>query len=196
MIEEWKWIKNYEGIYMVSSLGRVKSFREHKDGYILSNKNQTGDYLRVNLYDKNRRLTTKGIHVLVASAFIGDIPAGHQVHHIDGNKQNNAVSNLSIVHPRDHRAETLKTRPQILSGMVTYNKHVRPKEIQQYTIDGILVASYPNAKEAGLATGVCARNILQVARGTPFNTNGNTRKQAGGYVWKFKKEREVMMCDI
>lgn len=195
MSEEWRWIKGYEGRYMVSNHGKIKSFLKHCEGYICSVKNQTGDYLRFNLYDSNGILKTKGVHVLVASTFIGEIPFGYEVHHIDGDKQNNSVSNLEIVSPKAHWIETKRMHPQIVSGMVTYNKCVRPKKIQQYTIDGVLVATYQNAKEAGLATGICHRNILQVASGTPYNAKGSTRKQAGGYVWSFKKEARDL-CEI
>lgn len=181
---------------MVSSRGEIKSFLKDSDGYIRSMKNKNGDYLRLNLYDQNGNRKTKSIHVLVASAFIGEITLGWQVHHIDGNKQNNAVSNLEIVCPKDHRVETKRMHPQIVTGMVNYNRYVRTREVQQYTMDGVFIASYPNAKEAGLATGICGRNILQVASGTPYDTKGNTRKQAGGYVWKFTEKSEVMACGV
>lgn len=190
MSEEWKWIDGYEGIYMVSDLGRLKSFRKNQEGYILSNRNQKGDYLKVNLYDRERNRETKGIHVLVASAFIGQIPSGWHVHHMDGNKQNNAVTNLKIVHPKKHRLETKRAHPQIVDGMVNYNRYVRTRSVRQYTMDGDLLASYPNAMEASRATGVCKRNILQVASGTPYNAKGKTRKQAGGYVWRFAEKRD------
>jgi len=196
MSEEWKWISGYEGLYMISSLGRIKSFRKHTDGYVLSIKNRKGDYLRINLYDSNKIRITKGVHVLVARAFIEEPPPGWQVHHIDGNKQNNAVSNLEIVCPKDHRVETKRMHPQIVTGMVNYNRYVRTREVQQYTVDGAFIASYPNAKEAGFATGVCSRNILQVASSTPYNAKGSTRKQAGGYVWKFSEKSEAKRCEI
>lgn len=181
---------------MISDGGRVKSFRKYENGYILSTINKSGDYLKVNLYDRNRSRVTKGIHVLVAAAFLGEIPEGWQVHHIDGNKQNNVVSNLEIIHPKEHRKETVSAHPQVDGGMRNYNRFVRPKTILQYAMDGSLVASYPNAKEAGLATGICSRNILAVASGTPFNAKGGKRKQAGGYIWKYEKESEVMPCEF
>ena len=37
------------------------------------------------------------VHTLVVSVFIGNIPKGKCVNHIDGNKRNNNVSNLEIV---------------------------------------------------------------------------------------------------
>jgi len=42
-------------------------------------------------------------------------------------------------------------------------------------------------------TGVCGRNILQVANETEYR-HGMKRSQAGGYVWKFKEEGEVVKC--
>lgn len=27
MVEEWKWVKGFEGVYQVSNLGRLKSFK-------------------------------------------------------------------------------------------------------------------------------------------------------------------------
>ena len=193
--EVWKWIKGYEGLYKISNRGRVKSFRKYKDGYILSNQDRNGWYLTINLFDACGRRKTTRIHVLVAEAFIGKIPIGYHVHHKDGNKQNNIVENLCISHPRAHRAVTEKEKPQIITGMVNYNRFQRPKQILQYTKDGYFIAKYANAKIASDLTGVCQRNILQVASGTPFNENGNVRKQAGGYVWKFADESEVMNCE-
>lgn len=41
-------------------------------------------------------------------------------------------------------------------------------------------------------TGICQRNISQVASKEPYNSKGSVRKQAGGYAWEFEKEGEVM----
>ena len=41
--------------------------------------------------------------------------------------------------------------------------------------------------EASYLTGVCQRNIMQVCNKTEF-LKGRYRKQAGGYIWKFKNE--------
>jgi hypothetical protein len=42
-METWKDIKVFEGIYQISSHGRIKSFKRNKKGYILSNRNNEGD---------------------------------------------------------------------------------------------------------------------------------------------------------
>lgn len=52
---------------------------------------------------------------------------------------------------------------------------------------GKLIAEYSNGKAASDETGVCQRNILQVCNKTEYS-KGRCRKQAGGYIWKFKYE--------
>lgn len=190
--EEWKWISGYDGIYQISNYGRLKSFRKDKNGYICSNTDKNGWYFTVNLYDELGRMKTERIHVLVAKEFIGEIRKGYHVHHKDGNKQNNRVDNLEIISPLKHRAETARQRPNLTKAMNEYNKYERPIRIRQYTQDGHFLAEYINAKVASDMTGVCQRNILQVANKEPFNNKGNIRKQAGGYVWKYADESEVV----
>jgi len=98
--EEWKPIEGHKG-YEVSSMGRVRSYRipRHR-GFqalprILKTTPQSG-YLCVTLSDRK----THGVHRLVASSFIGAIPAGMQVAHLDGNPTNNVVINLAITTPK------------------------------------------------------------------------------------------------
>jgi uncharacterized protein (DUF433 family) len=87
-IEFWKPVKDYEGLYEISSLGRCYSARTNK---ILSpSKKATYDqYLLSN--GKQKQCSA---HVLVLQAFIGDRPDGLVINHIDGNQKNNCISNL------------------------------------------------------------------------------------------------------
>lgn len=77
--------------------------------------------------------------------------------------------------------------------MVNYNKFDRPKHIQQFDLEGHFIAEYANARIASNYTGVCRRNILQVASGDEYKP-GKVRKQAGGFVWKYKDEKGVVLC--
>lgn len=190
MEEEWKWIKGYEGYYQISNLGRIKSFKRHKSGYILSNKNKKGGYFSVVLIANGKRRSCR-IHVLVAEAFIGEIPVGFHVHHKDDNKQNNVVTNLEIIHPKLHRIETEKTHPQIVTGMNNYNKFTKTRHIIQIDLEGNFIAEYANGEIASRLTGICHRNILQVASKEEYKP-GKTRKQAGGFYWKYADESEVV----
>lgn len=190
MIETWKDIKGFEGVYQISSLGNLKSFKEDKNGRILSNKNSKGDYLSVVLEKRSEHKTHKRyvrIHRLVAEAFMSNPENKTQINHIDGNKQNNNVKNLEWVTPSENIKHAIRLNPNMVKGMNIYNTYTRPKTIQQFSLDEILLGEFPNSKEAERVTGVCHRNILQVASGDEYKP-GKVRKQAGGYIWRFKDE--------
>ena len=94
-MEEWKPIKDYEGLYEVSNLGRVKSLNYKRTGKekILKNIECRNGYLAVSLTKLGKQKVFY-IHKLVAEAFIPNPDNLPQVNHIDGNKKNNKVSNL------------------------------------------------------------------------------------------------------
>lgn len=190
MTEEWRWIKGYEGVYQVSNMGRIKSFLSDKEhGHIRSNVNKNGWYFTVNLYKKGERKNqqTLRVHRLVYEAFVGEIPKGYHIHHKDGNKQNNRFDNLELLHPSDHASESA-SHTNSVDEMVKYNTQIKPRRVCQYTLNGMFLAEYVNCKVAEEFTGVCQRNILQVASKTPYGKNNRIRKQAGGYVWKYANE--------
>lgn len=81
--------------------------------------------------------------------------------------------------------------PQIITGICDYNKYERPKHILQYNMENHFIAEYANAKIASQLTGVCQRNILQVANKDEYKP-GKIRTQAGGYIWKIKEKSEVV----
>lgn len=104
IIEEWRpvTIPGFEADYEISSFGRVKRVKEVirkrgrgriPAGRILAADTISSGYQYVSLYCEGRR---KGvaIHRLVALAFIGAPPPGHEVCHNDGTRSNNSVSNL------------------------------------------------------------------------------------------------------
>lgn len=100
--EVWKDVKNYEGLYQVSNLGRVKSLRFNKEK-IMSGRPDGSGYLLVPLRKDSKTLTKK-IHKLVAMAFLGHIPNGHKlvIDHIDNNRLNNNLNNLQELSNRDN----------------------------------------------------------------------------------------------
>lgn len=191
-METWKDIKGFEGIYQISNMGRVKSFKADPNGRILSIKNSKGDYLNIVLCHGNKRRSVK-VHRLVAEAFIPNPDNKPEVNHKDGNKQNNRVGNLEWATRIENQRHALALNPNILKGMVQYNRYIRPRTIQQFTMDGRFVAEYANSTEAEKATGVCQRNILQVANRDEYRP-GKTRRQAGGYIWRFKIAAERRMA--
>jgi hypothetical protein len=185
MKETWKSIEEFEGLYEISNYGRIKSFQKNKrSGYILKVINSSGWYLSTSLIKDKIRKTYR-IHRLVAKAFISNPDNKSQVNHKDGNKQNNNVQNLEWVTPSENIQHAIKFKPSIIAGINHYNQVLKPKKVQQFKITGDFIAEYQNCVVAGSITGVCPRNINQVASKTEYKP-GLTRKQAGGYVWKYK----------
>ncbi len=98
-MEEWKSIPGYEGLYEVSSYGRVKSLERcdrfnHKivSKLLKPGKDKNG-YFMVCLY-KNKTHKFYLIHRLVAQSFIPNPDDLPQVNHKDEDKTNNRVDNL------------------------------------------------------------------------------------------------------
>lgn len=87
MIEEWRPIEGYEGLYEVSNLGAVRNVRT-------GNRPPSNPYGYVTLY-KNGINTTRSRGFLVGTAFVpGKTKPNQCILHKDGNKSNNRADNL------------------------------------------------------------------------------------------------------
>lgn len=95
--EEWRSVIGwFAGIYSISSLGRVRRDKQcsgTQAGRILKLIKGTDGYWYtvLSLSAQERRYS---VHSLVARAFIGPKPLGHNINHLDGVKTNNRVENL------------------------------------------------------------------------------------------------------
>lgn len=102
-IELWKWIAGYEGLYMVSTHGRVKSMdryiqhphsgRTFMKGRILSPTTNNKGYKQIKLH-KNGKYKSYLVHRLVAQAFIPNPNNYPIINHKDENPNNNHYTNL------------------------------------------------------------------------------------------------------
>lgn len=93
MEEIWKDIEGYGGLYQVSNLGRIKSFKQNKLGKILRMQITHDGYYTVGLSKDNYSKQCK-VHRLVAKAFIPNTNNLLEINHKDKNKLNNNVDNL------------------------------------------------------------------------------------------------------
>lgn len=93
-MEIWKFIDGYNNLYMISNLGRIKSFVKYKEGKILKPFICRNGYEGIKLVNNGRRHGYR-IHRLVAQYFITNEDSNKtEVNHKDGNKLNNLVDNL------------------------------------------------------------------------------------------------------
>lgn len=103
--EEWRNVVGYEGIYSVSNLGRIRrdlSRTYGKAGHILkwwadpTHKRASNRRPTVTLCKDNHKETWQ-VHMIVALAFLGPYPEGHEVNHIDGELTNTRASNFEYL---------------------------------------------------------------------------------------------------
>lgn len=110
--EIWKTIPEYEGLYLISTLGKVKRLKPRnrksfKPNYLLTPYNGSHGYLIVALI-KDKKVRTFTIHRLMAITFFGPRPEGYHVNHKDANKWNNKLSNLEYVTHAENIAHAKK----------------------------------------------------------------------------------------
>ena len=130
MTEVWKDIPGYEGRYRVSNLGRVKSvafyqrcvFKNGRESTrltkerILASQVQNSGYVLVHLHLDNKRKAFT-VHRLVAAAFVPGCAL--EVNHLDGDKRNNAASNLRWASSSENKQHALATGLNPLAIPVT-----------------------------------------------------------------------------
>lgn len=100
---EWRPVKAWEDLYLVSSDGRVYTKRGRK-----VMKFGRKEYLEVRLSDGAP--VNMFVHLLVASAFIGPRPADYyECNHIDGIKYHNCISNLEWLTRAENQDHAFRT---------------------------------------------------------------------------------------
>jgi hypothetical protein len=113
--EIWRDIKDYEGLYQVSNLGRVRSVPRilqngmRKKGMII-NPHIRSNYVYIGLYDRvSKKNKSQIVHRIVAQTFITNPLNKEQVNHINGIKTDNRVENLEWVTQQENMRHAFKT---------------------------------------------------------------------------------------
>lgn len=185
-METWKDIEGYEGIYQVSSFGRVISMPRkvnNRWGYFISKQKNIKPriskcgYGFVALYKNNKRKDVR-IHRLVANAFLNNLNCYPIINHKDGNKMNNNVENLEWC------SYSQNTNHAIENNLIRFYKgsqNKKARKIAQCDLNGNVVKVWFGVRDVARQTGYSYGNIDQCIR--------NKRKTAYGYVWRVANER-------
>lgn len=137
MIEEWRVVADFEGLYEISSFGRVKSLEKTVCGpgniglmtlkeKILKGSKTPRGYPQITLCSQGKRVTYY-IHRLVASAFIPNPESKKQVNHINANKLDNNVINLEWCTPGENLRHCLDLGLRVMPSGSQHWKNRQPK---------------------------------------------------------------------
>lgn len=124
--EAWKPVPNLEEYYEVSTLGRVRNIKtgmRRRAGHILALKLLPKGYVQVRPNLDGRPLYFYA-HQLVAAAFIGPCPVGHEVNHKDFNRSNNRLGNLEYL---TYQANKQYSRDRGRYDHIDYSTRKMPK---------------------------------------------------------------------
>lgn len=173
--EIWKPVKGYEGLYEVSSLGRVKSLSYKCTGVekILKPNRQRNGYLGVCLrrYGKVKRFL---IHRLVAIAFLPNPYDFEQINHKNEDKANNCVENIEWCSRRYNMRYGSRTKRQAASK----SKAVEASRFPDFrTIE----LRFVSVKETGI-NGYDQSAVSKCCRGCYSTNRGNFYKNL---YWRY-----------
>lgn len=152
--------------YSVSDKGEV---RKDTTNHLMKLQIQQGySHVTIQINGKPKRFR---VHRLVAEAFIPNPDGKPYVNHIDGNRQNNSITNLEWVTPAEN------TRHAVDTGLML---PTRERAVVQFSLDGGKIAEYVSISAAARETNskdekICLCCQLQ-------------REQHNGYQWRYKNE--------
>lgn len=167
-MEIWKDIPNYEGLYQVSNLGRIRSLYNYRKYNILTQNIKRG-YYQIGLR-KNGVRKWHQVQRLVALAFIPNPNNLPQVNHKNENKLDNNVNNLEWCSVSYNN--TYGTRIKRVKEKVS-------KPVYQYDLEGNFIKKHDSLVDATKEMGLKSNSTISLCCSGKYET-------AAGYKWKYE----------
>lgn len=182
--EIWKDVVGYEGLYQVSSIGRVKSLPRNgttKLFKILKPGLFKGYYgIHLSRHNKIKVIT---VHRMMGFAFMMDSYfEGAQINHLNGIKTCNLIDNFKWVTASEniqHAHDSGLCKPAKYWLGKTGNHHHTSKPIMQFDLHGKFIKEYISATFAAKENAFNRQHISQCCSGT--------RQQSNGFIWRHKQ---------
>jgi len=172
----YRFSKEFGDIVGASADGLLYT-RRHKGGYRGNRRGSKcpfGGYWAVTVGNHSAY-----VHQLVYNLFVGQVPAGMEIDHINADPDDNRVENLQAVTKSGNMRNPITRKRNLfqLSGAREKANSARRRRVAAFSDDGFMVCLYASVTEASESTGASRSDIMRVARGK--------RKHAGGYSWKY-----------
>lgn len=168
--EDWAYVRMFEGIYIISTRGKVISIA--KNVVMWQGKMKNG-YSTIKL-SKKGKLQTFLVHRVILIAFRGIDKIRNTGNHLDGVKSNNFLYNLEWATSSENLKHAFANG---LNLAAIGHNHVSARPIEQLRLDGSFVKKWSCAYEAARFFKVDKRAITSVLRG---KTNTSC-----GYKWEY-----------
>lgn len=210
VMEVWKDVPGYNGLYQISSHGRVLSLARNVPIYLEGSVNKKG-YKRVCFHLRPNQ-KHELVHRLVAYAFIPNPNGFNEINHKNGNKLDNRVENLEWCSAKYNswhkynilqykvKDETKRKLSEIKLGVKLSEEHIRKiadghKGLKRSTESVLKTAKGHFKKVAQFNNELVLLNTFESLKDAANKTNTNIscismvcngrQKSANGYIWKF-----------
>lgn len=181
MEEIWKEVEEFNGAYLISNKGRLKSVKRgikwngtirHQEDKIMSQVINKSGYIEYQITYNGKHYSRKA-HRLVAMAFIPNIDNKPFINHKDGIKTNNNVNNLEWCTNRENVQHA-------------YNNELihKAKAILQFTKDGKFLRRWKNSSEITRELGIGKTTIHAACK--------RKNHQTKGYIWRYEGDKHFI----